>query len=94
MARTATRYSVGNVVLGVAGFIAGIIVLGILLVLAGANQANTIVDLILDIGRFFAAPFDDLFPQADPKENILVNWGIAALFYAAVGLLVARFARH
>ncbi len=94
MARTATRYSVGNVVLGVTGAIAGIIVLGILLVLAGANQSNTIVDLVLDIGRFFAGPFDDLFPQADPKENILVNWGIAALFYAAVGLLVARFARR
>jgi hypothetical protein len=94
MVRTATRYSVGNVVFVIAAVIAGIILLGILLVFAGANQANGLVDFILDLGRFFAAPFDDLFPKADPKQNMLVNWGIAALFYLAVGVLVGRFARR
>jgi hypothetical protein len=78
----------------IAGIIAGVIVLGIVLVLVGANQANTIVDFILDIGRFFVRPFRDLFPQDDPKENIVVNWGIAALAYLIVGAIIARIVRR
>ncbi len=73
---TRTRYrSPGSIITAIAGLIAGIIVLGIILVLVDANQRNTIVDFILDIGRFFARPFEDLFPQDDPKENIVINWG-------------------
>ena len=94
MARTATRTSVGNVVLIITGVIAAIIALGILLVLIGANPSNAIVDLVLDVGRFFAQPFEDLFPNDDPKVNILVNWGIAALAYLLVGALIARLARR
>lgn len=94
MARTATRTSVGNVVLIITGVIAAIIALGILLVLIGANPGNALVDLVLDVGRFFAQPFEDLFPNDDPKVNILVNWGIAALAYLLVGALIARLARR
>ena len=77
---TRTRYrSPGGIITLIAGLIAGVIVLGIILVLIDANQRNTIVDFILDIGRFFVRPFRDLFPQDDPKENIVINWGIAAI---------------
>jgi len=78
----------------IAGIIAGVIVLGIVLVLVDANQRNTIVDFILDIGRFFVRPFRDLFPQDDPKENIVVNWGIAALAYLIIGAIIARIVRR
>jgi hypothetical protein len=78
----------------IAGIIAGIIVLGIVLVLVDANQRNTIVDFILDIGRFFVRPFKDLFPQDDPKENIVINWGIAALAYLIIGAIIARIVRR
>jgi hypothetical protein len=82
------------VITAIAGVIAGIIVVGILLVLMKANQNNTIVDFVLDIGRFFTRPFRDLFPQDDPRDNILVNWGIAAVAYLVLGAIIARLARR
>jgi hypothetical protein len=82
------------VITTIAAIIAGIIVLGIVLVLIGANQRNTIVDLILDVGRFFTRPFRDLFPQDDPEQDVLVNWGIAAVAYLLVGAIIARIVRR
>ena len=41
--------------------IAGVVVAGIVLVLADANEENGLVDGILDVGRFFAAPFRRIF---------------------------------
>ena len=90
-----TRYrSPGSVITGIAALIAGIIVLGIVLVLIGANQQNTLVDLVLDVGRFFTRPFRDLFPQDDPEQDVLVNWGIAALAYLLLGAIIARIVRR
>jgi hypothetical protein len=92
---TRTRYrSPASVITGIAAVIAGIIVVGIILVLVNANQNNDIVDLVLDIGRFFARPFEDLFPQDDPKDNILINWGIAAVAYLIIGAIIARIVRR
>ena len=86
--------SPGSVITAIAAIIAGIIVLGIVLVLADANPRNPLVDLVLDVGRFLTRPFRDLFPQDDPKQNVLVNWGIAALAYLLLGALIARIARR
>jgi hypothetical protein len=94
MARTATRSSAATIIMGIAGAIAAIIVVGILLVVLGANQSNVLVDLVLDVGRFFATPFADLFPRDDPETDVVVNWGIAALVYLLVGALLARLARR
>jgi hypothetical protein len=92
---THTRYrSPASVITAIAGLIAGVILLGIILVLVDANQRNTIVDFVLDIGRFFVRPFRDLFPQDDPKENMVVNWGIAAIAYLIVGAIIARIVRR
>lgn len=92
---TRTRYrSPASVITGIAAVIAGIIVLGIILVWVKANQDNMIVDFFLDIGRFFATPFENLFPQNDVREDILVNWGIAAIAYLVVGAIIARIARR
>lgn len=89
----ADTWPVAAVILTVSGLIAGVIVLGILLILADANQRNSIVDLVLDIGRWLTQPFHDLFPRKDPEENVLINWGIAALVYFALGGLLARLIR-
>ena len=86
--------SPGSVITGIAAIIAGIIVLGIVLVLAEANPGNPLVDLVLDVGRFLTRPFRNLFPQDDPKQNVLVNWGIAALAYLLLGALIARVVRR
>lgn len=90
-----TRYrSPAGAITFLAGLIAAVIVIGIILVLVGANQGNTIVDFVLDIGRFFVRPFRDLFPKADPKEDMVINWGIAAVAYLILGALIARIVRR
>jgi hypothetical protein len=92
---TRTRYrSPGGVIQTIAGVIAAIIIVGIVLVLMKANPNNDIVHFILQIGHFFAKPFEDLFPQSNPRQDILVNWGIAAIVYLLVGAIIARLARR
>jgi len=90
-----TRYrSPGSVITGIAAIIAGIIILGIVLVLIKANPNNAVVDLVLDVGSFFVRPFRDLFPQSDPRQDVLINWGIAAVAYLLVGAIIARIVRR
>jgi hypothetical protein len=92
---TRTRYrSPGSVITTIAGVIAAIIIVGIVLVLIKANPHNEIVDFILDVGRFFTRPFRDLFPQDNPRQDVLVNWGIAAIAYLVLGAIIARLARR
>jgi uncharacterized protein YggT (Ycf19 family) len=91
--RTRNR-SPGSVITTIAGVIAAIIIIGIVLVLAKANPNNDIVNFILDIGRFLTRPFRDLFPQDNPRQDILVNWGIAAIAYLILGAILARLARR
>jgi hypothetical protein len=76
------------------GIIAAIIIVGIALVLIKANQNNDIVNFILDLGRFFTRPFRDMFPRSNPRQDILLNWGIAAIVYLIVGAILARLARR
>jgi hypothetical protein len=82
------------VITTIAGIVAAIIILGIVLVLIKANPNNQIVDFILDVGRFLTTPFHNLFPQDNPRQDILVNWGIAAIAYLILGALIARLARR
>ena len=70
--------------------IAGVIVVGIVLHVLGANAGNAVVSLVYDVCRPFVAPFKNLFDLDDAKWQIAVNWGIAAAIYAAVGTLLAR----
>ena len=90
-----TRYrSPASVITTIAGVVAAIIIIGIILVLVNANPNNQIVDFILDVGSFLTRPFHGLFPQDDRKQDILVNWGIAAIVYLIIGAFIARIARR
>jgi hypothetical protein len=94
---TTTRYrstTTARVVYAITGLVVGIIVLGILLVLADANPANMLVNLILDVANWLTTPFHGLFPRRDPDQSVLVNWGLAALVYLIIGSAIARFARR
>lgn len=91
-----TRYSrstAASVVLGITGVVVGIIALSILLELADANRGNMLVDLVLDIGTWLTTPFHNLFTPNDPEENFVINWGLAAVVYAVIGGVIARFSR-
>ena len=69
--------------------IAGILVVGIILVVTDANEDNAIVGFVLDIGRFFADPFRQLFEMDDNNLQIAVNWGIAAVVYVAIAIALS-----
>jgi hypothetical protein len=73
-----------------ATLVAGVIVVGILLHVLGANASNGAVSLVYDICRPLVAPFKDLFNLDNAKVQIAVNWGIAAAIYALAGALIAR----
>lgn len=92
---TRTRYrSPGSVITTIAGVVAAIILLGIVLVLMKANPTNEIVKFVEDLARFLTTPFHNLFPQDNPQRDVLVNWGIAAIVYLIVGALIARLLRR
>jgi hypothetical protein len=69
---------------------AGVIVAGILLYVLGANSSNGVVSAVMDAARWLTGPFDNLFNIHDPKVQLAVNWGIAAVVWLVVGSLVVR----
>ena len=84
------RSLLSQLILAVAGVIAAIIVVAIVLVLLKANPDNAIVDAFRETGRFFAQPFDTMFELEKRRTEIAVNWGIAAAVYLTVGVVIAR----
>jgi hypothetical protein len=67
-----------------------IIVIGILLYVLGANEANPVVAFVLSIAAFLVGPFRRLFEFADNNVQVALNWGIAAIVYLIVGIVIAR----
>jgi hypothetical protein len=53
----------------------------------------TVIAAIIIVGIVWV-PFQDLFPQDNPRQDILVNWGIAAIAYLILGAIIARLARR
>jgi len=67
-----------------------IIVAGILLVVLKANPANSIVSEIHSWARWLARPFDGMFNFHNANTAVAVNWGIAAVVYLFVGVVIVR----
>ena len=78
-----------RIVRSLAGIIALIIVVAIVLFVLGANQSNGIVSAIHDAGAWLAGPFKNLFSIHNAKVAMAVNWGLAALVYLIVGHFIA-----
>jgi uncharacterized membrane protein YfcA len=80
-----------NLIRAVAGIIVAILIAGILLVVLGADQSNRVVKAVLDAGHFFQDPFGRMFKLKHGKEHlqIVINWGLTAVIYGAVGALLA-----
>jgi hypothetical protein len=75
----------------VVGIVVAIIVLAVILRLLGANPSNAIVSAIHDASAWLVGPFANVFSVKGPKLHMALNWGLAALVYAIVGGLLARF---
>ena len=78
-----------RIVRSLAGIIALIIIVAIVLFVVGANQSNQIVSAIHDVGAWLAGPFKNLFSIHNAKLAMAVNWGLAALVYLIVGHFIA-----
>jgi hypothetical protein len=85
------RASIARAVMLIAGAVALVLVLGILLVVLEANRSNELVQLVRDAAGILAGPFDGLFTLDSNKAEKAVNWGIAAVVWLALGRLISGF---
>lgn len=86
-------WPVAAAVLAITAGVTAVIVLGIVLVAVEANSRNTLVNGVLDASRWLTQPFHEMVPQHNPKQDIAVNWGIAAVVYFVAGGIIARLVR-
>lgn len=81
--------------MALAGLIALLIALAVVLRDVGANSNNTIVEGIHEGANFFAGSFTGLISfSGRPKLELTVDWGIAVVVYLIVGAVVARVIRN
>lgn len=83
-----------SIVRGVATLFAVVLVGQIVLTLGNANPDNGIVKRVADLARPLALGFKDLFTPTDPKTVVLVNYGLAAIFWLVVGVVLAKIIRR
>ena len=71
--------------------VAVVIGVGIVLVVLDAKESGQLVGPWLDVCRFLTEPFDRLVDLERGREHLQIgiNWGIAALVYNAVALVIA-----
>ncbi|HEX4226113.1 MAG TPA: hypothetical protein VHZ97_27360 [Pseudonocardiaceae bacterium] len=104
-APTTTTRSFAEVRGRVAGILAGlvrwaglivviILVVRVLLTVGGANPNNGITSFITTVSDPLAWGFKDLFTPGDAKLRVLVNYGVAAIFWLIVSSIVARLIRR
>jgi hypothetical protein len=74
----------------ITGIVVALIVIGILLVVLGANESNSIVSTLHDWASWLSQPFHNVFHIKNGKTNTAVNWGLAAVVYAIVGAIISR----
>ena len=85
---------VASVVRWIGLLFAVVLVVHILLTVGSANPANGITRFFADWADPIALGFRDLFTPSDPKLLVLVNYGIAALFWLIVSALLAKAIRR
>ena len=73
----------------------GCLLAAVLLVRVGlafvpVNPGNVIVEWIVRFSDVIVWGFRDLFLPADPLVGLVANYGLAAVFWLAVGLIAAQ----
>jgi len=86
--RDGAGWGIASLIWLIAVVIALILVFHIILVFAGASQSNAVVDFISDSAHNLAWVFRGLFDVDNPKVQVLLNYGVAALVYLGVARLI------
>src|SRR4051794_14100716 len=97
MATYPTRSGSGlasRIVFAIGSLIARVLVTHIVLDLLNANPANGFVAFIAKWAGYLAVWFKDLFPPANQSLRVILNYGIAAVFWLLVAALLARLLRR
>ncbi|MFI6100948.1 hypothetical protein ACIA8G_35835 [Lentzea sp. NPDC051213] len=74
--------------------LAVVLVVHVVLTVGGANPDNIITSTVRALAEPLALAFKDLFTPADAKLRVLVNFGLAALFWLAVRAIVLKLVRR
>ncbi|GGU49051.1 YggT family protein [Lentzea flava] len=74
--------------------LAVVLVVHVVLTVGGANPDNPITSTVKAVAEPLALAFRDLFTPADAKLRVLVNFGLAALFWLVVRAIVLRLVRR
>lgn len=77
----------------ITGLFAAILGLQIVFALFNANEANPLVMVVSDLAYTLAWFFHDLFTPDYPRLRILLNYGLAALFWLGVGQAISFLMR-
>src|SRR5262245_30023406 len=85
---------VATVVRWVGLIFAVILVLHVIFTVGAANPDNGIVSWIRGWADSLSIGFKDLFEPNDAKLRVLVNYGIAALFWLIVSSIVSKLLRR
>jgi ABC-type amino acid transport system permease subunit len=88
---------VGAAALGVSlagALVAAILAIHVAFVAFEANADNGVVSFIRALAHFFVGAFRDLFLPDGVKKQVVVDYGLAALVYLALALLLARAIRR
>ncbi|MEC3975114.1 hypothetical protein [Amycolatopsis sp. H20-H5] len=93
-----TREQVFSVLASIARWVglvfAALLVLHIIFVIGEANGDNGIVSFVRGWADSLTLGFKDMFTPADAKLRVLINYGIAAVFWLVVSVIVARILRR
>ncbi len=73
----------------VACVFAVVLVVRIGLAFVAVNPYNVIVEWIIRFADVIVLDFRDLFLPSDPRIRLAVNYGLAAIFWLAAGMIAA-----
>lgn len=90
----AGRYGAARVITGLGALFAAVEVIFILLVLLGANPANAFYRFIQSIAVPLSLFFNGLFTVHNHVWDVLLTYGLAAVFWLVVAGIIARFVAH
>ncbi|WP_093158089.1 hypothetical protein [Saccharopolyspora antimicrobica] len=69
---------------------AALLAVHVVLTIGNANPDNGITRFVASWADWLALGFQDLFMPADPKAEVLLNYGAAALFWLIITSLATR----
>ncbi|MGQ0842280.1 hypothetical protein [Actinokineospora sp.] len=87
------RGTAARIVTGIGALFALIEVVYILLIVLGANAANAFFRFVSSLAEPLALFFPGLFQLANYNLAVILNYGLAAVFWLVVAGLIARILR-